>query len=109
MSDKWTEINSLQEKLRTIVKMTDRDARARAGKYLENEARRIDEEYRILDGLDDEAAVELRAVVQVIFDYILFDDLEDKDWQGALPTHFEGDINRVMNEIKLHKKIQKGT
>ena len=84
---KWTEIESLRNKLTAVVKMEDRDKRALAGKYLERECRNLDDEYNILASpFDDKAAIELRAIVQVIFDYVLFDDLEDKDWQGAFPT-----------------------
>ncbi len=97
---KMDEIYALQEKMKTIVKMEDRDERARAGKWLENECRNLDDRYKILDGLDDVAIVELRAIVQIIFDYILFDDLQDKDWQGALPTHYDGDIASVMKTLK---------
>lgn len=101
---KWTEIESLRQKLVNIVKMEDRETRAIAGKYLERECRNLDEEYNILDSsFDDDSAVELRAIVQVIFDYILFDDLEDKDWQGALPTHFDGDVDDIMKQLKLHE------
>ncbi len=105
---KWTEIESLRQKLVTIVKMEDRDKRALAGKQLEYECRSLDEQYNVLSNpLDDESAIELRAIVQVIFDYVLFDDLEDKDWQGALPTHYEGNINQKIKELQLHEKIQR--
>lgn len=95
---KHDELRSLEQKAVAIAAITDRKKRQRGGMYLENECRKLDDQYRIIGGLDRNAEIRLRAVLQIVFDYILYDALEDEDWAMAMPDRFEGDVSEILGE-----------
>lgn len=94
------ELEALERKAILISKIPDRKLRHKGGLMLENNCRRLDEQYRVIGGLNPQAEVSLRAVIQIIFDYILYDMLEDEDWQTVMPESYEGDIEQALKEMK---------
>jgi hypothetical protein len=98
---KRDELESLQRAVVTVAAIEDRGERHKAGRFLESEARRIDDEYRIVGGIDPDAEVDLRAVIKIIFDYVLHDCIEDADddWgvvMGVDERADEGMLHKIM-------------
>ena len=96
---KHDELELLEQKAIVIMSITDRKKRQQGGMWLEHQCRNLDEQYRILNGLDTQAEVKLRAVLKIIFDYILYDALEDEDWQATMPESFDGDISELLRGV----------
>ncbi len=80
------------------AKITDRKQRIGMGLGIDYNLRALDDEYRILNSVSlyNDRAVKLRAVIQIVHDFMLYDALEDEDWREALPDHFEGDIHAYL-------------
>ena len=98
---KREELESLQTAAVTVAAIENREKRHKGGRFLESEARRIDDEYRIIGGLDPKAEVELRAVIKIIFDYVLHDCIEeaDEDWgvvMGVDERASESQIHQIL-------------
>ena len=98
------DIRHLQELAVNISHIPDRKKRNAAGLWLEGEIDRVDKKYKIIDSpfVPDQAKVEFKAVIQILFDFILYDALEDDDWAMTLPSIQEagidpGDIVRESN------------
>lgn len=79
MSTKHRELALLQQKAVVIAALEDRDKRHKGGLWLNDQCVRLDDEYRILGGLDREAEISLRAVLTIIFDFILHDCIEEPE------------------------------
>jgi hypothetical protein len=94
------ELHDLEQKAIVISRLPNRDMRHKGGYMLESECRHLDSRYRVLGGLDSQAEISLRAVLQMIFDYILYDALDDEDWTVAMPSHYDGDIEAVVQGLK---------
>lgn len=94
------ELQDLQRKVMLFTTVTDRQKRWRAGMWAESQARQLDRRYRILDGFNETARVELSAIVKMIFDFLLYDKLEDEDWIEALPDHYDGDIEQMVRQLR---------
>lgn len=80
---KQEELKLLQQKAVAISMVQDPDKRHNAGKQLEQECRSLDEQYRIISGIDPDAEVQLMATIKIVFDHILHDCREEDhgDWQ----------------------------
>lgn len=94
------ELHDLQKKAVLFATETDRAKRWRCGFWVEHEAHQLDRKYNILDGLNQEAKVELSAILKVVFDFLLYDKLEDEDWILALPDHYHGSVSDVVTETR---------
>ena len=80
------------------AKISDRKKRIALGLKIDYNLRALDDEYRILDQVSvyHDRAMKLRTIIQIVHDFMLYDALEDEDWQGALPDHYEGDIHAYL-------------
>ena len=94
------ELQDLQKKAMLFTTITDRERRWNGGFVVEHQARQLEEQYRITDGNNEEAKVELAAVLTLVFDFLLYDKLEDSDWIEALPDHYDGDIDALVQGVK---------
>lgn len=99
MSRKYQAISDLQEKLKTIIGIDDRKQRLAAGLWLENECRKVDDEFNILGSLDEHAIIEFNAVLQALFGYVLYDALENEELIDFLPTSYEGDKDKLIRDL----------
>ncbi len=92
------ELASLETIALAGAKIADRKKRIFMGMQLDYNLRALDTEYKILDStsLYNDRAVALRAVIQITHDFLLYDALEDEDWQQALPDHYEGDVHAYL-------------
>lgn len=99
---KTDELESLQQAVLTAAAIEDRDERHKAGLFIEAGAQRIDDQYRILGGVDVETEVELRAVLKILFDYVLHDCIEDADddWGVAMGVDERGDEDLIQQILK---------
>jgi len=94
------ELHDLQQKALLFATETDRDKRHAGGRWLERECYHLDNRYRIMDGFNEEAKIELSAIVTIIFEYMLYDCLEDPDWAEAMPTSYDGDLNAILQGMR---------
>lgn len=94
------ELQDLQRKVMLFTTEANREKRWQAGLWAEHQCKDLDSRYRILDGPNEEAKVELSAIIKIIFDYLLYDKLEDEDWIITLPDHFDGDIAAVLQGLR---------
>lgn len=80
------------------AKISDRKERIALGLRIDYNLRALDDEYRILDQVSiyHDRAVKLRAVIQIVHEFLLYDALEDEDWQEAMPDHYGGDIHAYL-------------
>lgn len=99
---KRDELESLKKAVLTVAAIEDRDKRHKAGRFLESEARRVDDEYRIVGGIDREAEIDLRAVIKIIFDFVLHDWIEDADddWGVVMGVDERGDESAISQILK---------
>lgn len=99
---KRDELESLQKAVVTVAAIENREERHRAGRFLESEARRIDDQYRIIGGIDPDAEVDLRAVIKIIFDFVLHDCIEeaDEDWGVVMGVDERADESMIHQILK---------
>lgn len=98
--DLLAELQDLQQKAILFATMDDREKRWSGGRWVERQCKDLDNRHRILGGFDDKLEVELRAIITIVFDYCLYDCLEDQDWIAAMPNRFDGDLQAVMQGLK---------
>ncbi len=94
------ELQDLQQKAMLFATETNRELRWKAGFWLEAQVRAIDDKNRITDGFNNEAKIELSALLTIIFDMLLYDKLEDSDWIETLPDHYDGDLDALVKEMR---------
>jgi hypothetical protein len=94
------ELHDLQKKAMLFTLEPDREKRWKAGFWAEHQCNQLDNRYRILNGFNEEAKVELSALIKIIFDYLLYDNLEDPDWIMAMPDHYDGDIEAIVTGLR---------
>ncbi len=82
--DKLPELRTLQARAVAIAAVKDVDKRHHGGMKLELDCRAFEDKYKTIGGFDSQTEVELRAVVSILFDHILYDAFEDKDWSAAV-------------------------
>jgi len=99
---KHSELESLQQKAVAIAAIEDRTKRHKGGQMLHAECKSLDDEYRILGSLDVEAEIALRAVLKILFEYILHDAIEEaeEDWGYAMGIDERGSEDSIHNILK---------
>jgi len=99
---KRDELESLQQKAVTIAAIEDRTLRHKGGQMLNAEAIALDDQYRITGGIDAEAEIELRAVLKILFEFILHDAIEeeDEDWGVAMGLDERGSESAIQKIIR---------
>jgi hypothetical protein len=89
MSDMYSKIESLEQIAVKVALLPDPKERHILGRKLDYRCQRFDEEYGIFGGIItaeiEEMRMRLTAVVHIIFDIILRDDIDDKDFIPVLP------------------------
>lgn len=99
---KHDELESLQKQALTIAALEDRHSRHEGGYRLEAQCRSLDDQYRIINGLDTEAEISLRAVLKIVFEYILHDAIEDPDEDVGVAMGLDerGDLEQIAQIMK---------
>lgn len=78
MSDLLTDLQSLEEQASTIALIADRSQRHELGYRLEHELRHFDQTYNVISNpFDTEHKIRVMAVLKILFDYILVDNIDD--------------------------------
>lgn len=103
--DVKAELHDLQQKALLFATLEDRETRWNGGRWVERQCNDLDNRFNILRGFNEELKVELGAIITIVFDYCLYDCLEDEDWLQAMPTRFDGDINDVMRTLKHEGQV----
>jgi hypothetical protein len=94
------ELQDLQKKAMLFATETNRETRWKAGFWVEYQARQLDDRHRITDGFNEEAKVELGAIITIVFDFLLYDKLEDSEWIESLPDHYDGDLDGLVKDMR---------
>ena len=99
---KHADLESLQVKAVTIAAIEDRTTRHKGGQMVAAECKSLDDEYRILGGLDEDAEISLRAVLKILFDFILHDAIEEpeEDWGVAMGIDERGPSSAIEQIIR---------
>lgn len=94
------ELQDLQQKAMLFATETDREKRWAGAHYVEAQLRALDDQYDITRRGTEQERVELGACLAVLFDFCFYDKLEDSDWIEALPDHYDGDLDKLVQEMK---------
>ena len=76
---KQDDLVSLEKHVLWAAALEDRDERHKAGRRIETQCRGLDNQHFIVGGLDTEAEIKLRAVLKILFDFVLHDDIEEAE------------------------------
>ena len=95
------EVEDLLNKAMYFTAVTDRETRWNGALWIEAQLKAIDDEHGITRRAeDDPVRIDLMATLRLVFDFCLYDKLEDSDWIETLPESYDGDIDQLVSNMR---------